>query len=291
MAKLKSPFEQWLERPFNEHKGLHHEIFVGSCFLLDEGWSKEETFDLLRKTCNKVEDRYVPDREIWSAINYAWQRVTGELSPGPVWPRRDDKLRAEILGLFPVKDLLFRLPIPASAPVLTWLRMLYREEALLCIGKTAFEFRTVQLGDLLRAKADLSLCEFINPSPMSAVVGKTLEGNDSFHSRSNTGPRVYGVIEFDYGTVGEHIAILKCLATQLSLVMIVFSGSKSCHGWFNTLSVPEEKVLEFYKLAVSLGADPKMYSTCQFTRLPMGTNSSTGVTQQVLHFNLANVTL
>jgi hypothetical protein len=240
---------------------------------------------MLRGASNVVDDRHVPDREISEAVDYAYRRITGEVSPGPVWPRPDDQLRLEILKFHPADILKLRASIPAPLSALTYLQSLYRGDDLLCIGKTAYEFRTVRLRDIPGDNRDLSSCEFINPSPMSAIAGLTETGRWSEHAKSNTGPRVYSVVEFDIGELYEHASILKYLALKLPLVMIVYSGSSSLHGWFKTTHATEEIVERFYQEAVSLGADPKMFSPSQFSRLPMGRHARTCRTQRVIFFN------
>ena len=67
---------------------------------------------------------------------------------------------------------------------------------------------------------------------MSAQRGRTNQGKLSFHSESNTGPRRFLVVEFDRGALDQQAAILWHLATFALLALVVFSGSKSCHGWF-----------------------------------------------------------
>lgn len=57
------------------------------------------------------------------------------------------------------------------------------------------------------------------------------------------------------------------------------------HGWFVVSGVPEEVVIEFFNEAVNLGADPKMWSRCQFSRMPCGTNNKTQRQQTVTLFN------
>jgi hypothetical protein len=287
MSCLTSPFDKWLANPSS--KGLHHNIFVIAAYSLEEGWSQEEIFDMLRKACDGVEDRYVPDREIREAIHYAYSRITGNTTLGIAWSPEDRVFRAEILQLYPADKQELKAQIPAPVPPLTYLRTLYKGNDLLCIGRTAVKFRTLPLSSIPEDDKDLALCEFINPSPMSAVVGLTAYGVQSEHAKSNTGPRVYGVIEFDNGTPLEHAAILKYLATKLPLAMMVFSGNASLHGWFKTSYAAEEMVKKFYEEAVLLGADPKMFSACQFSRLPMGRHGATGRTQRVIYFNPANV--
>ena len=42
------------------------------------------------------------------------------------------------------------------------------------------------------------------------------------------------------------------------------------HGWFLVEGQPEEKVLRFFRYAVSLGADTRLWTPSQFCRMPDG---------------------
>jgi hypothetical protein len=130
---------------------------------------------------------------------------------------------------------------------------------------------------------------FINPSPMSKPFGVTLEGRQSAHCLDNTGPKVYQVIEFDFGPAHEHAAILYHLGTKLPLILMVYSGGKSMHGWFNVRTTPDSILADFFHEAVSLGADPKMWSKSQFSRMPCGTNHKHKRQQNVVLFNPAHI--
>jgi hypothetical protein len=116
MSYLASPFDKWLANP--NHRGLHHSLFVIAAYSLEEEWSGEEIFDMLRKACDGVEDRPVRDREIRGAIDYAYKRITGDTTPGPVWPPEDRVFRAEILQLYPVDAHKVKAQIPAPLPAL-----------------------------------------------------------------------------------------------------------------------------------------------------------------------------
>jgi hypothetical protein len=287
MARLESPFDKWLAKP-NKNRGLHHKIFVAANYLIEEGRSEDETFDILREACDEM-DRLVPDREIRGAIAAAQRQALGDLEHWRSWPPRDEVFRKQVLQGYSVSQQKLKAQIPAPAPACVYLRQLYRENDLLCVGRTAMQFGTRPLQQLLDLGDHLSVYQFINPSPMSSTQGITQERNLSEHASSNTGPRVYGVVEFDDGSVLEHASFLRCLATQLPLVMMVYSGNASLHGWFKTSHVAEEKIEKFYQQAVSLGADSRMFSPCQFARLPMGTNHSTRRQQRVFYFNLENI--
>jgi hypothetical protein len=101
---------------------------------------------------------------------------------------------------------------------------------------------------------------------------------------ANTGPRRFAVIESDTGSFDQHASILWHLAKIAPLVMVVHSGSKSLHGWFYAAGEPEEKVLRFFRYAVSLGADPATWTPCQLVRIPDGQRDN-GKRQEVVFFN------
>jgi hypothetical protein len=282
MSVLRTPLEKWLASP-DDGKGLHHNIFVYAMFMVEEGHSSEEIYQLLREICDKM-DRRVPDREINDAITRAYGKALGVSRRCVTWPQRDQGFRREVLQLYQVDYSRLIAQIPPDRSAADYLEKLYREEDLLCVGYTAFAFYTRPLKGLLASHKDLLGIQFINPSPMSAVAGLTADGKYSEHCSSNVGPRVYVVVEFDDDSWLEHAALLKFLATKLPLVMMVFSGGQSLHGWFKTAHVMEHDVLAFYELAVRLGADPKLYSPCQLARVPMGRNGL----QQVIYFNSTN---
>jgi hypothetical protein len=274
--------ETWLAAP-DDGRGLHHKMFVYARFKVEEGYSEEEIFDRLRDICNKM-DRPVPDREINGAIASAFAKALGIGGRCVTWPSRDQEFRRGVLHHYRLNYSQLTAQIPPECSTADYLRWLYREDDLLCIGYTAFAFHTLPLRELLSSHQQLSVGQFINPSPMSALIGVTADGKYSAHSSSNVGPRVYVVVEFDDDSWLEHAALLRFLATKLPLVMMVFSGGQSLHGWFKSADVAEHEVLGFYELAVRLGADPKLYSPCQFARLPMGRNGL----QRVIHFNWDN---
>ena len=55
---------------------------------------------------------------------------------------------------------------------------------------------------------------------------------------------------------------------DLRVAMVVFSGNKSIHFWFSVKGQKAEYVEDFFNLAHCLGADPVMWNTWQFARMP-----------------------
>lgn len=289
MPQLTSNFEKWLARPMTGPKGLHSQIFTAAAYLLDDDWSDAEAYELLRHAANLVQDRTVPDREIHGAIDWARRKLSGEIDlNSPKWPERDDILRAEVVRSCAADMDRLKAGALRHETALSMLRKVYRADDLVCIGRTSFDFVTVRLRDIPDDNRDLGTCEFVNPSPMVALAGLTAGGKYSAHAKANTGPRVYAVVEFDDGQPHEHAAILKYLTRFLPLLMIVYSGKTSLHGWFPCPGLTDEQVRSFYAAAIRLGADPKMYGVSQFSRLPMGANGKTSRRQMVLYFNPAH---
>jgi hypothetical protein len=143
---------------------------------------------------------------------------------------------------------------------------------------------------------------------MTAPVGTTQGGKPSSRCLSNTGPRCFLVVEFDFnavnkdGSVGSDGPLLDRLAADgisvadlnvslhvhlarfLPLVLLVHSGSRSEHGWYSVRGQSEEKAFKFMSYAVSLGADPATFCRCQLVRMPDGTREGTGKRQAVRYF-------
>jgi hypothetical protein len=146
--------------------------------------------------------------------------------------------------------------------------LLFPGNPLLCCGWTRHRFDT-------RARQHwhkLQDLQFIVPSPMTAKQGLTREGKLSAHASSNTGPRRFLIVEFDFdasnsdqeahllerlATEGRDVrdlcaALLLNLAEKAPLALAVHSGGKSLHGWFYCAGVPEQTVWCTFQYAVSL---------------------------------------
>jgi hypothetical protein len=86
MSYLASPFDKWLANP--NHRGLHHSLFVIAAYSLEEGWSGEEIFDMLRKACDGVEDRPVRTVKFVVPLIMLTSELQGTPRLGRSGPRR-----------------------------------------------------------------------------------------------------------------------------------------------------------------------------------------------------------
>lgn len=235
--------------------------------------------------------RHVPHSEVLDAVRNslvcAWQPSNDQASKPGVskWPTVNQEQREAIVrdngGVVDLWELSRPRIEDSAQHAEDIIDQLFPGNPLLCCGCSHSDFDT-RCREQWRN--ELTRLQFIVPSVMTALVGKTRNGRRSKHTLSNTGARRFLVCEFDGGTIDEHAAILLHLAGYAPLVCSVFSGGKSLHGWFYVHGQPEEKVLKFFRYAVSLGADPMTWTRSQFVRLPDGTRSR-GERQTVFFLN------
>lgn len=248
--------------------------------------------------------REVPDREISDAVRNS-HPARRNLSPQiPKWPEPDPAKIAEVVRQSPGHARLVAMHPVTSNSQRDFIAELFPGNPLLCCGwsKTHCETRTRAVWG--REAYDL---QFIVPSPMSRPWGRTkYKGHLSQRCLDNTGPRHYLVIECDFtescavgplvtqlgaqgiGPIEMCGAVLWELQKYGPLTMIVHSGGKSLHGWFNCLGAPEEHLLRFMRLAVSLGADTATWTRCQLVRMPNGLRpreDEPPVRQRVIYFD------
>lgn len=183
---------------------------------------------------------------------------------------------------------------------------LFPPDALLCCGKSNSVFDTKPREDW---RGELSGLQFIVPSPMLARTGLTKNGKQSAHALSNTGPRRFLIVECDFSIFAPDgktetkfaplirklnaegfsvadmcAAVLLKLAQFAPMVCAVHSGGKSLHGWFFVHGQADEKIAKFFRYAVSLGGDSRLWTRSQFCRMPDGTRD-TGSRQTVFYLN------
>ena len=237
--------------------------------------------------------RTVPLAEIVAAVQNAlpcaWQPNGQSVRPTQLakskWPKVNQEQRAAIIrdegGLAALRGLS---PIPfedGGSHTEAIVDQLFPGNPLLCCGKSSSYFDTKSREEW---RGHLTRQSLIVPSAMSALTGMTKDGLNSKHTLDNTGQRRFLICEFDTGTTDEHSGLLIHLAGYAPLIVAVHSGGKSLHGWFLVNGQPDDKVLRFFRYAVSLGADPATWTRSQFVRMPDGTRDN-GKKQTVCFFN------
>jgi hypothetical protein len=235
-------------------------------------------------------------RKIENQAAIAYQYAATSAQTGPLtfrkhfpranpWPDPDPDLIARITESGPcLADLAESSPIrfddgqPHTEEIID---ALFPGNPLLCVGSST-RFKTAGRESFRGRLADLQL---IVPSPMTALLGHTLEGNLSAHSLENTGPRRFIVVEFDHGPQDQQAALIDHLARRGPLALVVYSGGRSLHAWFPCSGVTEDVQLRFMKCARRLDADLSGWQNrSQFVRMPDGARPD-GTRQPVHYFN------
>ena len=248
--------------------GVHTWIFYAACRLIEAGLSNEEAEAEIEALMTREPN---PTSEIMDALRSA----RGDRSRStPRWSPVNPAAIAEIVKSGPtLLELVSRSPEPiqfgAQSRSELIVDTLFPGNPWLCIGATDWDFRT-ERREFWRGR--LCARSLIVPSPMSDRKGRTKKGELSYHSAANTGRRRFLITEFDSGTLDQQAALLWHLAQAVPfLALVVFSGSRSLHGWFCCEGEAEDKLSRFFDYAHSLGACRGMWQISQFARLPDGT--------------------
>jgi hypothetical protein len=293
-----SKFLAWCRNPNRRKKtatSLHGQIYHWACLLRDDGVSHPRAYRIIRRMVDAVREengRFTPDREILSAIQYSYEvtPATGTERVRP-WPVPNKTLQAECRRLSKQRGWNLESLREASAigaqdaantsPAWFLEELLGGSGVLVCVGVGVSKFETATLAAMING---LRLYEFVVPNAMSALEGKRKsDGELSAHTLDNTGPRQNIVVEFDDGaTLDEQAARHIWLSEFRKLRLVVFSGSKSLHGWYAAENEADDR--KFMEEAVRLGGDPKTWLRSQFVRLPNGQRED-GTIQRVEFFD------
>jgi len=282
-------------------QGIHFEIFRNALRLKGKRLTANDAVRELHRW--KSENTFRPGRDVTAselreAVRNAYKLPSkpggyrGASTGGAKkfkWPPANPETRARAINRFPgfgLHDLWEKSPWkPTKDRSYTneLLASLFSGDQLLCCGKSKFEFDTRFLSEW--GATDLSQWQLIVPSPMKARQALTTSGKLSAHTLAGTGPRRFLVVDFDDKAGHDiHAAAAWALGELLPLVMVLKTGGKGLHAWFNTRSKSEEELKRFFCLGCEFGGDPVLWTRSQFARMPDGLRDN-GEKQRVIYFN------
>jgi hypothetical protein len=265
--------------------GFHNWLYRAAHALRKCGRDENDISAILENAATTC-GRHVPTREIQDAVKNsrlnAFRPTGAQRRP---WPGVNREQREAIVvssiglvDLWETSPVRFEDKAPHTEQIID---TLFPGDPLLCCAATKATAQTAKREEWGGRMSELQL---IVPNPMVALTGLNQSGDVSHRCLANTGGRRFLVVEFDEGTMDEHAALLLHLAERAPLALVVFSGSKSLHGWFYCAAVAEEKISRFFRYAVSLGADRATWTRCQLVRMPDGVREN-GNRQVVYFFN------
>jgi hypothetical protein len=263
--------QSWLRKKKPAGEQLHKTIFKLALMCRDAGLGEAEAGLICKAYAAGDNARRVPEREVVGAVTSAYNST---FTAGPRFPKAMPELMAEA-DAFPVG---VPYPVHSSEPPEFFLSEMFPGDPLICIGATSYAMDTRPLSEW---EGMLRPMQFIVPSPMVAETGpRKMDGQESFHAESNTGPRKYLVTEFDGPSKPQQMARIRSLQALggLLLACVVDSAGKSLHAFWRASD--EGTNFDFFSRACRLGADERLWLRSQFARLPGGTRD--GRRQEVI---------
>ena len=262
--------------------GIHHWLMTAARQCRNKKYSQKQCLKILNGYEPRLRRPYQLN-EVENAVSkvYGTELAGAKKAPKPQPWHPEATAMAERNYAATIDDLLNESPVCIDElSQRECLESLFPDpDGLVCIGQSVWIFKTARLPEF----EDLESASFIVPGYMITEYGTKLDGKRSMHSLNNTGPRRFCV---DEPPSREHSSILLHLKRFWPLAMIVGSGGKSLHGWFN---VTKDDEPEFWKQALWFGADRAlMRNRSSFVRLPMGKRDN-GSPQNVYYFNPSNI--
>ncbi|MDA7619009.1 hypothetical protein N9081_01835 [Akkermansiaceae bacterium] len=154
-------------------------------------------------------------------------------------------------------------------------------ESLICVGYKNGEYGFKRITKEFQEYKNLEHYAYVIPAFMTARSGMTQSGKTSAGAKSNTGERLFNVVDLDDPPPEEHSSILWELSKHREPALVLRTGGKGLHGWF---PITEDDA-NFWHAAVLLGADVRIHKNkSQLVRLPNGTRDN-GERQEVLFIN------
>lgn len=262
-SELPSHVYAALLRPPKLHDS-QSELFRMSGHLLRAGFDEGER-GLILQSWFRGYYRRISDREFERAVT----RVANESQAARKnWPEPDRRRIAKLTvfadgSLDTLKAL--SAPHPEAMATGAIIDRLFAPNSLLCM---ASGLSSAETEDRSYFRCREGHHQFVVPNAMSAKHGMNTDGRISRRCLANTGPLTYQVVEFDNGTLDEQAKIHLHLAGMAKLCLVVFSGNKSLHGWYDVRSMGPEGVTRFRRYVAALGADKATFTPCQLVRTP-----------------------
>lgn len=299
---------------------FHYWMLGAARGCVQRGLSPEEAFKLLRERADH-HNRPVEDHEIRSPVAMAYNSPLAQIPKAQSAYRAVAEMSAEekielLRGSkhwpdCPPSDLdkfiahssnvLLKMP---DLPPVSFLKLLfgsYRDKGyFITLGRKLDKFpqhNTVPLEAVLDDNYILDGVQYVVPNLAVKASGINQQGNPSTRSLDMYSERNFFVAESDIGSEQSDIQFglihFSSSFLQRDPVLVVHSGNKSYHTWWNADGLAEERIEEYFDFTKPL-MDRATRSKNQLVRLPNGTRSMAekypGRRQVAVYFNPRNIT-
>jgi len=283
--RLAHPMSLAVQKAMTSGGEFHAKVMLVARFLIRESEAEqdEEIIDLLFEATQRVKRRRMTRGEIGRMVDWLRNRPARKYAAMPKRDAADPRLIERVDALnFGVAGLAARSDeIPEDGRKV--LNILYPNNPFICIGFSVSDFHTKRLSEWL--KAPLDGAQYLAPNPMRAESMEKPDGSLTKKCHELVLARWYLAVEFDNGSLDQQVTRLAWLGSKrgggLPLAIVTFSGSKSMHGLYRAIGTHERRLAMFYDTAISLGADPALWTPSQFTRMPQGFHHTKHERQEV----------
>lgn len=231
---------------------------------------------MMHEASENVSRRNLQNREIENAVEYAYNHIVSgnaNVKPLPVIDYALIERVGEAGSIDQLRSESTEIPQDASSI----LQNLYRMDDILHISKDVF----TPGPKLVSAWENVDLADY------QYICPNRLQRFDEGRVMMNIAERRFAVFESDIpelaGNWDAQAGVIEKLRSILKLVMVVWSGNKSLHAWFDCKDQKESQIHRFDNMSVKLGADRASLRPTQLVRLPWGTRDN-GKVQKVIYY-------
>lgn len=269
-------FKWLLDRFDKEGMGYHLSIMNAVGIMKSMNIPMEKANAMLHEASEKVTRRDLQPGEIEKAINYCYNQMTSGKRFVKARPSVDRDMIERYAEIGSIEELRAESqPIPKEPHEL--LLNLYDGRDIIYVGMEVFKGNAQSVDSL--GWEMLHDMQYICPNP--------LKKPDAGRILMNIKERRYVVFESDIdilaGNWDGQAGVIEKLKSILRLSMIVWSGNKSLHAWFDCRGHAESQIHRFENMAVRLGADPQSLRMTQLVRFPWGLRDN-GKIQKVIYY-------
>jgi hypothetical protein len=263
-------------------------MFRDAISMSQVGLTHEQQFEILRIKFDRYY-RLVEDREIENAIRNAMSYNEGKQETQNRLPKANEELRQTAFKNSPFHNVAaLKKASKVMAPELlssgAVLDRFFRSDELVCMARSKNMAETMRRENFRGGEEQFP---YIVPNAMVSVWGLNSLGIRSKRCNNNVGPVTRVVIEFDSGTLDEQAALIGAISKcGVPLSMVLWSGGKSLHSWFDMTSMNKDERQKLFRYAAALGADRATFIPCQLCRTPNAIRPENGNRQEVYLLNV-----
>lgn len=259
-------FAKLVEKAKAEGKGYNEMFGMAAWAMKELNVPPEQAIEMITKASESVTRREPGKGEIHRWVNKVYQ-PEAQLKPYDQ-PKQGVRVEQKLIDEFASKGSLERirnrsLRIPSEPEQI--LSSLYQGNTLLHLTPHWAQPKEVKTCEEW-IKSDLSQIQYICPA--------ALKSKDMGRCIANVMHRHYLVYESDRpGLASNWDAQAGCierLMKDMPLRLIVWSGGKSLHAWFDISTRRKDHVQNFLGTCIKLGADPAALRPAQLVRMPYG---------------------